>query len=134
MQENFLGQVTQKAVLKYKDFFVLVKEKNEDRWILPGGRLDFGEKPEDGLLREIKEELGVEAIVENIISVDLPFVADKGKTPKFFVFYFVSVLPNQKILIDSEISDFVLVSQKEDLKKYPMYENQKKVIENFLNE
>ena len=34
---------------------------NEGRWSLPGGFLRFGETPEEGVLREIREEVGTEA-------------------------------------------------------------------------
>jgi len=38
-------------------------------WSLPGGFLRFGEGPEAGLLRELKEELRTDAEVEGLISV-----------------------------------------------------------------
>lgn len=34
---------------------------NKDRWSLPGGFLRFGETPEEGVVREIREEVGTEA-------------------------------------------------------------------------
>ncbi len=41
----------------------------EDRWTLPGGFLRFGESPRDGVLRELREEIGVNATVEDLIDV-----------------------------------------------------------------
>jgi len=38
-----------------------------DRWTLPGGFLRFGESPRDGVLREVREEVGVDASVEELI-------------------------------------------------------------------
>lgn len=32
-------------------------------WTLPGGGLDFGERPEDGAIREVSEETGLVAVI-----------------------------------------------------------------------
>lgn len=41
----------------------------EGRWSLPGGFLRFGEGPQEGLLREIREELRVRGHIESFIDV-----------------------------------------------------------------
>jgi len=41
----------------------------EGLWTLPGGFLRFGETPEDGVLREIREEVGIEGEVEDLVAV-----------------------------------------------------------------
>jgi 8-oxo-dGTP pyrophosphatase MutT (NUDIX family) len=40
--------------------FLLAQAEN-GKWELPGGGLDWGESPAEGLRREIKEEMGLEA-------------------------------------------------------------------------
>jgi ADP-ribose pyrophosphatase YjhB (NUDIX family) len=41
----------------------------KNRWTLPGGFIRFGEGPVDGLLREIREELGVHAEIFDLLAV-----------------------------------------------------------------
>ena len=41
----------------------------KDRWTLPGGFIRFGEGPVDGLLREVREELGVRAEIGDLLAV-----------------------------------------------------------------
>lgn len=56
-----------------KEVFVLKRADNDDFlpgfWEIPGGGLDFGENPEEGLKREIKEECGLEIEVINPVVV-----------------------------------------------------------------
>lgn len=52
-----------------KGEFLIAQRKpmlnNGGKWEFPGGKLQLGEVPEDCLTREIKEELGIEIIVED---------------------------------------------------------------------
>jgi len=54
-----------KALIKNKDFFLLLKTTASDQnnnlsgWETPGGHLEFGEEVSEGLIREIKEETGL---------------------------------------------------------------------------
>lgn len=58
--------VSLKAVLMRKDGNFLTLRRSDTAptrplgWDLPGGRLDWGEDPEAGITREIKEETGLE--------------------------------------------------------------------------
>lgn len=62
---NAFYRVAVKALIKNdKGKVLLVKEKS-DKWDLPGGGLDHAEEPEDGIRRELLEELGVNDITIN---------------------------------------------------------------------
>jgi 8-oxo-dGTP diphosphatase len=40
------------------------------QWMLPGGRVERGERPHDGAVRETREETGIEAVVDRLVAVD----------------------------------------------------------------
>ena len=44
-------------------------EPSPGSWTLPGGGIDFGERPEDAVLRELQEETGLVGRVERIAAV-----------------------------------------------------------------
>lgn len=75
MQQNIpecFYRISVKAlILDDEKRFLLTKEEN-GKWELPGGGLGFGEKPQKCLIREIKEEMGL----------DVTFIADN---PSYFL-------------------------------------------------
>jgi len=59
---NCFYRISVKALIldEQKRFLLTLEDKG--LWELPGGGLDFGEDPIDGLKREIKEEMGLEVV------------------------------------------------------------------------
>ncbi len=61
-------ELTVVAALILRDSKVLVCQRRRDdshalQWEFPGGKIEAGETPQDALIRELREELGVEATI-----------------------------------------------------------------------
>lgn len=56
---NTFYRVAVKALIKNDQGQLLLVKEKSDKWDLPGGGLDHAEEPEQGIKRELLEELGV---------------------------------------------------------------------------
>ena len=68
-----LGYATPKvdirAAIIENDKILLVQEKMDNKWAMPGGWADVGESPAAAIIRETKEESGLEVIPNKIIGI-----------------------------------------------------------------
>jgi 8-oxo-dGTP pyrophosphatase MutT (NUDIX family) len=53
------------AVIPYENGFVYVHTSKDDKWGLPGGKIELFEEINCALSREIKEETGLDILLEN---------------------------------------------------------------------
>jgi ADP-ribose pyrophosphatase YjhB (NUDIX family) len=62
-------KVDLRACVFRDDKVMLVKERSDNLWTLPGGWADQNESPEEGVIREIKEESGFDTKIHSLYAV-----------------------------------------------------------------
>ena len=129
------------AVIENSEGKILLAKRSPDKaypdlWEDVGGGLEPNEKPEDGLLREIREETGLSDIeIVKPLTVFHFFHGGKKDTENEIVgiSYWCRTKTNEIILSDEHI-EYRWVSPKEAV-KYPLHEALRKLIcEIFLQE
>jgi len=120
--------VTVKALLYYNNKFLIVKrskisQKEYGFWEFPGGRLEFSEDPREGLIREIKEEVSIDATIEFPVSI-----WDHVKPNDHIVgITFLAKAASDKIVLSDEHDDYKWIS-KDEFKNYKVFP---KILEEF---
>ncbi len=87
------------AIIK-NEKILLIKRKNnpfKNRWALPGGFVEYGEKTETAVKREVFEETGLETNVKKLIGV----YSDPGRDPRGHTISIVYLLDIKKGKINS---------------------------------
>jgi len=120
-----LFTVSQKAIIKDKKGRILMMEKaGKGHWDLPGGKLDEGENMQEGIAREIEEEINISKVdIGTIIYAGRRSFEEAGKPERVMLFYACDMDQKQfdKIKLSDEHSELRLMTA-EDIKDKEKYE------------
>lgn len=116
---------------------LLVKQRHGGVWTLPGGQVEVCENLTDALIREIKEESGIDASVEKLISVWSNTSIDEGYNgygmiPTKVIFNFICSYNNGELCTSDETSESKWIPKNEVL-NYITVPNLRKRFEAYLN-
>jgi 8-oxo-dGTP pyrophosphatase MutT (NUDIX family) len=128
--EHFIGKVAQKAVIEKDGKVLVTRYPTDTEWDLPGGRIHRDEKPETGLAREIKEELGVDSEIGLPFFTDM-FTGQDGDSRYFVTFRAQFVDPNQPFVLQVEEVAEVCWIGKNDVESKPLFEVCKRALEAY---
>jgi nucleoside triphosphatase len=98
--------------------FLAKSPKWNNMWIVPGGKLDYGETLKECVKREVKEETGL-----NITNVKFLEVLESIKSKEFhdekhFIFldFTCKAINNEVVLLERELNEYKWVTPEEGLK------------------
>lgn len=104
----------------------LKNERNE--WDFPGGKINFDEDVEEGLIREVKEETNLD--IKNL-KILKPFNLKFNDVPVFIVVYSCEISCNSSILTSYEHSEYNFFS-KSEVKNLNMPQSFKNLVDTLI--
>ena len=115
---------------------VLVKRKDNALWALPGGGMELGESIEQGAIREVKEETGLDVEVDGLVGVYTNphhvMAYDDGEVRQQFSLCFTTKLLGGELQIDEESTDIAWASEG-DLTNHPMHPSMRLRVQHFFD-
>jgi len=103
-----------------KGEILLVKTRRDGHWVFPGGQVKVGENLIDGIIREVKEESGIDVKVSHLVGVFSNTATYEGHSgvkvvPTKVMFDFVCEPIGGKLTTSDETSDSRWVNKEEVL-------------------
>lgn len=116
--ENVKFHITVKGIVIYNNKILIMKKVKPSTdglgyWELPGGGLEYGETPHEALIRELREETGLDI---KILKPVYTFTAIRPDYQTVGI-GFLSIPTNNHVTISEEHTDFKFVETSE-LKQY----------------
>lgn len=128
---HFVGNVAQKAIIEHEGKVLVCRGIGDITWEFPGGRLHQDEEPQDGLIREIREEFGLNLIVDGPLDTCRSFHERSGRW-NIFIAYRCHLDDAHKMEVNtSEIEEAKWVS-KEELKTLSLFDDCRQAADTFL--
>lgn len=114
------------AIIHKNNTFLLTERKGNEShekhfgpiWHFPGGVVEFGEEVQTALIREIKEELSVDILIEN--QVPHIFSAVRTNWHGLLIPYVCSIKGSEQIALDEESLNYGWFTYEEIKKLYTL--------------
>jgi 8-oxo-dGTP diphosphatase len=132
MEAHWTGKIAQKAIIEKDGKLLLQRHPLHTEWDLPGGRLHAGESPDEGLQREVREELGVDVVLGDVVAI---YPRSMGEEGEYMFIVRTATLKNPEQEFEyqkEEVEETKWVTPKEAL-DVPTWAGVRQALEVFFN-
>ncbi|MFZ0591643.1 MAG: NUDIX domain-containing protein, partial [Bryobacteraceae bacterium] len=114
---------------------LLLRRKDNDKWTIPGGTLDFGESLTECAVREVREETGFNIRITGLIGTytdpHILIAYSDGEVRQEFTFVYTAEIESGELAIDDESKEASWVPL-ETAVKLPLAESQRRRLQDVV--
>jgi 8-oxo-dGTP diphosphatase len=115
---------------------LLLRRKDNDKWTMPGGTLDFGESLTECATREVREETGFQIRIVGLIGTytdpHILIAYTDGEVRQEFTFVYAAAIESGQLTIDDESKEAAWVPLGTAV-QLPLAESQRRRIEDVIS-
>lgn len=113
-EANSIRPAAAVAIINDRKELLMLHRKDNKKWTMPGGTMEFGESMTDCALREVKEESGLNVVIKDIIGTytdpNIRVSYSDGEVRQEFTIVYYGEVQGYNVSLDEESSNYVWVS------------------------
>lgn len=113
-EANSIRPAAAVAIINDRKELLMLHRKDNKKWTMPGGTMEFGESMTDCALREVKEESGLNVVIKDIIGTytdpNIRVSYSDGEVRQEFTIVYYGEVQGYNVPLDEESSNYVWIS------------------------
>jgi mutator protein MutT len=125
MSNHVLMQIVQQAIILNKRDQILILRRPEGVWQYAGGRLEVGERWDDGLMREVREETGITDLeIGSALMVD----NFEWQLQQLYSVYFLCRTQSTNVRLSQEHIEYRWLNRDDDLQQINFWHSNLRIL------